>query len=332
MQVKTRWGILSTANIGVAKVIPAIQKASNCEVVAISSRSLKQAKQVAAELGIEKAYGSYEEMLDDKDIDVIYNPLPNNLHILFTIKALKARKHVLCEKPIALSAKDVFYLKTKTFDFPKLKVMEAFMYRFHPQWIKTKELVDGGVIGEVKTLQSFFSYFNINPNDIRNKKETGGGALLDIGCYCISFSRFIFNKEPQKVVGLIDNDNGASTDRLTSGILDFGNGISSTFTCSTQLTPYQRVNIFGTKGRIEVEIPVNAPANVPTTIWLHTNEKSEKIVFEPADQYQLMVEAFSNSILDNTRVPTSINDALNNMKVIDALILSAKKNVTIKVE
>ena len=321
---KVRWGILSTAKIGTVKVIPAIQKASNCEVAAISSRNSEQAKQAADELGISKAYNSYDELLNDPEIDVVYNPLPNHLHVPYTLKALKAGKHVLCEKPIALNAEEALQLAKELEKYPGLKVMEAFMYRFHLQWIKAKQLTDQGVIGEIKTIHSIFSYFNADPKNIRNNADIGGGALMDIGCYCVSFPRFISGEEPSRVVSLIDRDPQMHIDRLTSGMLDFPGGMTSTFTCSTRMMPYQRAEIHGTEGRIEILIPVNAPPDKETLIILHTAKKSETFTFEPVDQYTLEAEMFANSILNDLPVPTPLTDAVNNMRVIDALFESAK--------
>lgn len=322
---KVRWGILSTAKIGTVKVIPAIQKASNCEVVAISSRTFGKAKNEAEKLGIPKAYGSYEAMLSNPDIDAIYNPLPNHLHIPLTLKALKAGKHVLCEKPIALDSKEAEHFLEEVKKYPELKVMEAFMYRFHPQWLKAKQLVQQNAIGEVKTISSFFSYFNSDPKNIRNIADIGGGALMDIGCYCISFPRFIFDKEPKRVVGLINRDPEMKIDRLSSGMLDFSNGLTSTFTCSTQLMPYQRAVIHGASGRIVIEIPVNAPALEETRIILNTNSNTEVITFPPVDQYTRQAEQFADAIINNKPVPTPLSDALANMLVIDALFESASE-------
>jgi len=320
-----RWGILSTANIGINKVIPAIQKASNCEVIAIASRSEEQAKAAAEKLGIPKAYSSYEELLADAEVDAIYNPLPNHLHVPFTISALEAGKHVLCEKPIALDTKEALFLKTEIEKYPELKVMEAFMYRFHPQWKKIRQLIKDGAIGEIKTIHSFFAYYNNNPSNIRNNAAIGGGALMDIGCYCISFPRFLFEKEPQKVVGLIERDPQMKIDRITSGMLDFSDGQSASFTCSTQLMHGQRAEISGTLGRIEVDIPVNAPNDKETRIALIKADHREEIIFPPVDQYTLQAEQFAQAILNNLPVPTPINDAINNMRVIDALFESAKQ-------
>ncbi|MGF7140393.1 Gfo/Idh/MocA family protein [Roseimarinus sediminis] len=321
---KSRWGILSTAKIGTQKVIPAIQKAYNCEVTAIASRDADKAQEHASTLGIEKAYGTYEALLDDPDIDIIYNPLPNHLHVAYTIKALEAGKHVLCEKPIGLNTAEAEELLERAADFPKLKVMEAFMYRFHPHWIKTIELIKEGAVGEVKAIQSFFSYNNPDPKNIRNQADIGGGALMDIGCYCISFPRFILGAEPLRAVGLIDRDPEMKIDRITSAMLDFGEGRVSTFTCSTQLMPYQRIQIVGINGRIEIEIPVNAPPDRSVKIYLNTPQRSERMSFEAVDQYALQAEAFAAAVLNDTPVPTPLSDALNNMKVIDAIFKSAE--------
>jgi predicted dehydrogenase len=327
INMKLRWGILSTAKIGTQKVIPAIQKAVNCEVVAIASRSIETARNAAALLGIQKAYGSYEALLADPDIDAIYNPLPNHLHVPWTIKALEAGKHVLCEKPIALDAEEAALLIHETKKYPHLKVMEAFMYRFHPQWKKTKELVMQGTIGEVKSIQSYFSYFNNDPQNIRNQSDIGGGALMDIGCYCIQFPRFILEKEPERVMALIDRDPLMKIDRTTMAMLDFGDGVSSSFTCSTQMQSFQRAQIVGTKGRIEIEIPVNAPPERLLKVSLFTQDLSSEMFIGPADQYTLQAQEFANAVFENKPVPTPLEDALANMKVIDALFNSEKQGV-----
>jgi predicted dehydrogenase len=322
---KVKWGILSTAKIGVTKVIPALLQASNCEVVAIASRDINKAKSVAAQFNIAKAYGSYEELLADEEIDAVYNPLPNHLHLPLTLEAMKAGKHVLCEKPIGLNKHEAETLQKETSLHPELKVMEAFMYRFHPQWIKAKELVDNGTIGKVKNIQSFFSYKNVDPNNIRNKSDIGGGGLMDIGCYCISFPRFILGKEPVEVSGNSVFDKEFKTDVVTSGTLFFEEDVTANFTCSTQLFPYQRVNILSDNGRIEIDIPCNAPLDEPTKVTLYLNGE-EKVMYFEGNQYTLEGEAFANSILNHTEVPTSLSDAVNNMKVIDAIVESNLKS------
>jgi predicted dehydrogenase len=320
---KVRFGVLSTARIGTATVIPAMQQGTYCEVTAIASRDLARAQSEAQQLGISRAYGSYEELLADPQIDAIYNPLPNHLHVPWSIKALEAGKHVLCEKPIAPTVAEAQKLVDAAKQHPNLKAMEAFMYRFHPQWQRARQLVRDGKIGALRTVQSFFSYFNDDPGNIRNIADVGGGGMLDIGCYNISVARFIFGAEPQCVSGLVEYDPQLKTDRLASGILDFGQG-TSTFTCSTQLTPYQRVNIFGTQGRIEIEIPFNDQTKRPCKILFQHSDEIEEILLDICNQYTLQGDMFAQAVLNNTAVPTPIEDALANMRVIDAVMRSSK--------
>ncbi len=320
---KIRWGVLSTAHIGTAVVIPAMQQGTYCEVAAIASRDLEKAEAEANRLGIPTAYGSYEEMLADSQIDAIYNPLPNHMHVPWTIKALEAGKHVLCEKPIAPTSAEAQHLLDAARQYPHLKVMEAFVYRFHPQWQLARKMVQEGKIGTLRTIQSFFSYYNDDPHNIRNIPEVGGGGMLDIGCYNVSLSRFIFGAEPQRVSGFVEYDPQLKTDRLASGILDFGRG-TATFTCSTQLASYQRVNIFGTGGRIEIEVPFNAPTDRPCKMWYQHGSELEEIVLDITNQYTLQGDQFSLAILNNTDVPTPLEDAVANMRVIEAVIRSSQ--------
>jgi predicted dehydrogenase len=320
---KVLWGVISTANIGMEKVIPAMQKGQYSEITAISSRSFERAKQAAKKLGIPKAYGSYEELLRDDEITAVYISLPNHLHVEWTIKALEAGKHVLCEKPISMNYKDALYLAETMKKFPKLKVMEAFMYRHHPQWKKIKELIYSGEIGDLKSINAAFSYHNTNPADVRNQADIGGGGLLDIGCYCISVSRFIFEDEPESVSGSIEFDPVLKIDRLASGILRFKNG-TSTFTCSTQLVNNQIADIFGTKGWILVEKPFTPLPDETCKILLKKNDSVEEFVIEPASQYTIQGDLFSLAVLNDTNVPTPIEDALSNMKVIDAVFESSR--------
>ena len=322
---KLRWGVLSTAKIGVNKVIPAMQQSKYCEITAIASRNLRRAKLEAERLGIPKAYSSYEKLLADKEIDALYIPLPNHLHVKWSIKSLEARKHVLCEKPISLTVNEAESLIVSAQIRPQLKIMEAFMYRHHPQWKLAKKLVDDGKIGELKNIHSFFSYHNTNPKDIRNMAEIGGGGLMDIGCYCISLARFIFSDEPKRVYGKIETDPKFNTDRICSGILEFSNG-TSTFTCSTQLAPYQKVQIFGTKGRIEIEIPFNAPSEKPCKLIHQSENKLNEISIELCNQYTIQGDLFSQAVLNNTAVPTPIKDSVANMKVLEAILKSSKSN------
>ena len=322
---KVRWGVLSTARIGREKVIPALQKSQYCSVDAICSRDLEQAKKTAALLSIRKAYGSYEELLADKEIDAIYIPLPNHLHVEWAIKAMKAGKHVLCEKPIGLSSSDANTLLKASQEFPNLKVMEAFMYRYHPQWQFAKEAVIANRIGELRTVQSFFTYYNVDPDNIRNRIEVGGGAMMDIGCYCVSLSRLLFGEEPKSVLGLVERDPVMQTDRMSSGILKFSKG-TATFTCSTQLMPHQRVNILGTTGRIEIEIPFNMPADQKAKVTVFTQSGSEELLFDAVDQYTIQADLFAQAIINDTLVPFGLEDAVNNMKVIETIFESANDN------
>lgn len=330
MNKKIKWGILSTAKIGREKVIPALQNSNNCEVIAIASRNQEKANQTALALNIPTAYSSYEDLIRDPEIEVIYNSLPNHLHVDYTIAALKAGKHVLCEKPIGLNQREARILSKEAAKYPNLKVMEAFMYKFHPQWIKAKELIQQGKIGNVKNINTFFSYYNTDANNIRNKSDVGGGALMDIGCYCISFPRFILDKEPLHVVGNRIIDPVFQTDTLTTGTLFFEEEVTANFTCSTQIFPYQRTNIIGDKGRMEINLPCNAPLDSPTKITIYTAEGEETLFFE-ANQYVLQCEAFANAILNDTELPYNLSDAHLNMKVIDAIIRSDMENAKVEV-
>ena len=329
MRKKIRWGVLSTASIGVRKVLPAMQKGDYSTVVAIASRNLAKAKETAANLGIPTAYGSYEELIADPHIDAIYNPLPNQLHIPWTIKAAEAGKHVLCEKPISLTvaeAESLLIVRERT----SVKIGEAFMMRSHPQWLRAKALIDAGRIGELRSVMGCFSYLNVDPANIRNKVESGGGALYDIGCYCIQASRYAFGAEPIRVVGCIDRDPQMHTDRLTSAILEFQSG-QTIFSCSTQLIPYQRVQFLGTKGHIEIEIPFNAPIDRPTRIFIDGGDLfgADRITeeFPICDQYTLQGDQFSKAILEDTEVPVPLEEAIRNMKVIEAIFRSAESRL-----
>jgi predicted dehydrogenase len=318
-----RWGILSTANIGVKKVIPAMQQAEHVEVTAIGSRDQARARMVADQLGIPVSYGSYEEVLADPKVDAVYIPLPNHLHVEWSIKALEAGKHVLCEKPIGLSVTEAEQLQAAARMYPSLKLMEAFMYRHHPQWVKTKELVDNGELGAVKAIQAVFSYNNRNPDDIRNQADLGGGGLMDIGCYPISVARFLFGTEPTAVAASLEYDPAFKTDRYGACVLKFAHGTAA-FTYSTQLEPRQRVNVMGTDGRIEVMIPFNAPPDRPCIITVAHGGTEEEIALPTADQYTVQGELMSQAILEDTPVPMPIDDAVANMRVIERCFAAAR--------
>jgi predicted dehydrogenase len=327
MSKKLRWGVLSTAAIGLKKVLPAMQQGRYTRVTAIASRDLAKAREAATALDIPTTYGSYEELLADPDIDAIYNPLPNQLHLPWTIKAAEAGKHVLCEKPLSLTvaeAETLLAVRART----GVKISEAFMIRSHPQWLRLRELLAEGRIGQLRSIAGFFSYFNINPANIRNQVDCGGGALMDIGCYLVHASRYAFAQEPGRVVACIDRDLEMHTDRLTSAILDFPGG-QAIFTCSTQLVPYQRIQFFGTHGRIEIEIPFNAPRDRPTRLFIDDGRDLfggglTTETFPICDQYTLQGEAFSQAVLEDTEVPVPLEDAIKNMAVIEGIFHSAK--------
>jgi predicted dehydrogenase len=326
---KVKWGVLSTAKIGLNKVIPAMQAGQYSSVVAIASREGDKAKAAARQLGIPKAYDSYEALLADPEVEAVYIPLPNHLHVTWSIRSLAAGKHVLCEKPVGLTSREARTLLEAAGHHPNLKVMEAFMYRFHPQWQLARRLVAEGQIGRLRTIQSFFSYWNVDPRNIRNIQAIGGGALMDIGCYCISLSRLLFGEEPLRIMGSIDRDPAMGVDRLTSGVLEFRGG-SSAFTCSTQLVPHQRVHVFGTEGRVEIEIPFNAPPDRPCRLWHQHGPATREMQVETCDQYTIQGDLFSKAILDDSPVPTPLEDAVANMGVIEAVFLSAKRGTWVE--
>lgn len=319
---KVRWGVLSTAKIGMEKVIPAMQLCRHGEIVAIASRDIISAGDAANKLNIPKYYGTYEELLADTEVDAVYIPLPNHLHASWMIRAMDAGKHVLCEKPLSLNYLEAQSLLEKKRLYPTLKVMEAFMYRHHSQWMMTRRIIAERGIGELRTIQSFFSYYNDDPKNIRNIHESGGGGLMDIGCYCISLARYLFNREPSRVCGIVDRDPIFHTDRMFSGIMDFDIG-TATFTCSTQLQPFQRVVVLGTDGGIELELPFNPRHDRECLIRLM--KKGEmKVISPPAcNQYTEQGDAFSRAILENTNVPFSLEDAVANMKWLEILQQSA---------
>jgi predicted dehydrogenase len=320
---KIRWGIISTANIGVAKVIPGMLKSKELDVVAISSRDMATAKKWAKKLGIPRAYGSYEEMLADPEIDAVYNPLPNHLHVPLTLAAAKAGKHVLCEKPIAITAKEAKALLKVP---KKTLVAEAFMVRHALQWIEARKLVKAGAIGDVRAIQCMFTYFNRDPKNVRNNAKIGGGALLDIGCYPITTSRYIFGDDPQRVIATVERDPKFKTDRLMGGMAEYSKGRHLTFSISTQLAPWQRINIMGTKGRIEIEIPFNAPPDQPNRMFVQGSDMNvgKWHSFKVSDQYQLQAEAFGRAIRKEEKLEFGVADAVVNMQIIDAFFRSEK--------
>lgn len=320
---KLRWGVLSTAKIGREKVIPALHASQHNEVIAICSRNEQNAREAADKLHIPHAYGHYHELLSDPDVDAIYNPLPNHLHVEWSIKALEAGKHVLCEKPLGMNTLDAQRLVDAAKAHPHLKVMEAFMYRFHPQWQLAKKLIADGRIGKLRTVHSNFSYNNREADNIRNKIEMGGGALLDIGCYSISLSRWLFDAEPDQVLGHITPMAGEEVDCLTSGIMEFRDG-TATFTAATKLEPQQFVEACGEEGSLFLGRPFYNDSGVAVqTIRIRNNRIVEEIEVPEANHYSAMGDAFAQSVFANTPVPTPLTDAIANMRVIDAIFESA---------
>ncbi len=324
---KVRWGILSTANIGMQKVTPAIQKSAHSEVVAIASRDLGKAQSAAAQLGIRKAYGSYEELFADADIDAIYNPLPNHLHVPMTVAAAQAGKHVLCEKPIARTAAEAEGLRACP---PDRIVLEAFMVRFHPQWQRAREIIRSGELGEVRSINAVFAYHNVDPSNVRNQPDIGGGGILDIGCYPVTAGRFLFEGEPSRVVSLVERDPAFGTDRLASVIADFGRGRQLSFTCSTQLAGHQRVQVFGSKAKLEIVIPFNAPPDERTAITVDTGAPidgslARREILPACDQYTEQAEAFALAVLGEQPLPWGIEDAIASMRVLDAIFKSERE-------
>lgn len=326
-KTKINWGILSTANIGVEKVIPAIKKSPSSNVLGIASRNAGRSSRVANDLGIQKSYASYEALIADPEIDAIYNPLPNHMHVDWTLAAAQAGKHVLCEKPIGLNARDAERLRA----CPKnVLVAEAFMVRYHPQWIRVREMVRSGELGEVRAIQAAFSYFNDDGQNIRNRPEAGGGAIMDIGCYPITAGRFLFEDEPLRVMALIDRDPVFKTDRMASVVADFGGGRQLSFMVSTQLCPYQTLNVFGTKARAEIMIPYNAPADKETALIVDAGESLDGSlagceIVPACDQYTEQAEMFAQAILTGRGLPYGIEDSIASMRVLDAVFASEEQ-------
>ena len=328
MSGTVRWGILSTADIGVRKVIPGIRKAARCEVVAIASRDGEQARAVADQLGIPSAHASYEALLADPGVDAVYIPLPNHMHMDWTIAALRAGKHVLCEKPLAMTADDAQRMVDVAHE-TGLHLMEAFMYRQHPSWVAAMDLVDSGRIGTLTAVQSWFSYYNDDATNIRNIVEYGGGALFDIGCYTINLSRMVFGGEPSHIQASVRRDRATGVDALVSAILDFDGGIAS-FTCAIRSESDQRVHIYGTKGRISIDIPFNIPPDRPTRIRLTAGgdpplaPDTTVLEFPTTDPYTAEVERFVSAVLDGGPTPVPPEDAVANLRVIDAIFAIAE--------
>ncbi len=332
MSSKIRWGVLGAARIARVRVIPAIQASTSGKVTALASRDIEKARSAAADGGIDRAYGSYEELLADPDVDAIYNPLPNHLHVPWSIRAAEAGKHVLCEKPIGLSAEECRQLMEAR-DRTGVCIGEAFMVRSHPQWRRARELVRGGAIGDLRCVIGTFSYFNNDPDNVRSVPEWGGGALLDIGCYPVQIARFLYGEEPLRVTAMIERDPVLKIDRLTTGLLEFASG-HAMFTCGTQMVPHQRVQIIGSKARLEMQIPFNAPPDWAARISIDPGQDvfGTGTTFEDfpvCNQYTAQADGFCAAIRDGTAPPTPLEDSLGNMRTIDALFRAAREHTWI---
>jgi predicted dehydrogenase len=325
---KVRWGIVSTADIGMKKVTPAIMKSAHSEVVALASRDLGRAQQALRQLGLTngRAYGSYAELFADPEVEAIYNPLPNHLHVPVTLQAARAGKHVLCEKPVAMSGAEAAQLR----DVPKgILVAEAFMVRHHPQWQRAREIVRSGELGEVKAIRGVFTYHLTDPTNVRNIAEIGGGGIYDIGCYPVVAARYIFGAEPRRVVALVDRDPAFRTDRLASVIADFGDGRQLSFVCGTQTVGQQKMEMLGDKGRVEIVIPFNAPADERTAILVDfgapmDGSLARREILPACDQYTLQAENFALAVLGQTPLMFDVEDAVLQMRVLDAIFASEK--------
>jgi predicted dehydrogenase len=319
MNKRIRWGVLGVANIATTKVIPAMRACSRAEIAAIASRDRRKAENAALALDIPKAYGSYEELLADPAIDAVYVPLPNHLHVPWSIKAAEAGKHVLCEKPISLSSAECRDLIAAR-DRAGVKIGEAFMVAAQPRWLRARELVRAGRIGQLRSIVGFFSYYNDNPKDVRNVLEWGGGGVMDIGCYPIFLSRWMFGEEPVTVSSVVERDPVMKVDRLASAVLEFPSG-QSIFTCSMQLTPYQMVRLFGTTAWMELEIPFTPAADAPCILRIGEGYGPvETLEFPACDQYTEQGDAFSRAIQEDGQVPVPLEEALKNMQVIEKVL------------
>ncbi|MEO7967002.1 MAG: Gfo/Idh/MocA family oxidoreductase [Gemmatimonadaceae bacterium] len=320
-----RWGILGAARIAETQVVPALKRGDGCQVTAIASRDGARARDFANRLGIATSFGRYEALLECEEVDAVYIPLPNHLHVPWSIRALEHGKHVLCEKPIAMSGAEARLLQDATRAHPTLRVMEGFMYRFHPQWDFVRRLLDEGAIGTLGLIEAFFSYHNEDAGNIRNHAEMGGGALMDIGCYGVSVARWLYGAEPVRVMGSVERDPRFGTDRLTTAILEFEDGMA-TVACATQLAPSQRVHLVGTKGRIEIDLPFNGPLDLPRRVRHIRGGVVQEHVDEGANQFVRMGERFAHAARHLAPVPTPLSDAVANMDVIDAVLESAREN------
>ncbi len=329
-----KWGVLSSAKIGMKHVIPGIQGSRGNVVHAIASRNKKRAEEAAAVAGIPVAYGSYEELLADPEIQVVYIPLPNHMHVEWSIKAMEAGKHVLCEKPLAMSREDIEKLRDVS-GRTGMVIQEAFMVKHHPQWHTAREIVEKGTLGELKAIQGIFAYHNMDEGNIRNIPEYGGGGIWDIGCYPVVTSRYIFGEEPVRVCAMVEYDPKMRIDRLASVMMEFPSGQAS-FLVSTQMVPIQRMNLLGTRGHIQIEIPFNAPADKKCHIFLSRGEfyqdSWQLLDFDICNQYGLEAESMNRTVNGLEPPVVSLEDSMNNLKALEAVFRSASSGKWEKVQ
>ena len=324
---KVRWGVIgATAMIAVERVIPAMLEAERSEIIAVASRDPAQARGVAERFEIPRVHASYEALLADPDIEAVYIPLPNNLHMQWTIAAIEAGKHVLCEKPIALNAGEVTHMIAAR-DKAGVLVEEAFMLRDHPQWSRMREIIRSGRLGKIQATQGLYTYFNRDPDDIRNRDpELGGGGTYDLGCYTTAVARYVFQAEPMRVIATMQKDPSFDTARLSSVIIEFPDGHGS-WTISTQSARYQGLTILGEKGWMRPEIPHVPFAENETRIFIAGDTwpgpfPEETITLAPVNQYTLQGDRFSRLVLGEAVEAWPLETALANIKVLDALFRS----------
>jgi predicted dehydrogenase len=321
---KINWGILGTATIALEKVIPALKQTMFSRVEAIASRNIQKSRKITKLFNIPLAYGSYEDLLSDQSITAVYIPLPNSLHVEWVIKSLQAGKHVLCEKPISHTLSDAEYLYKLSIEFPNLKLMEAFMYRFHPQWHQVHHWIQTEKIGDLEAIISHFSFFDDDPGSIVNKKDLGGGSLLDIGCYCISLSRYLFHSEPKSVFAHMEFDPRFNIERQTTAIMKFNSKYISRFTSATQQSEFQKVILLGSSGYIEMDTPFIVSAGLSSEVYIVNGKEINTVKFKPCNQYKEQFDSFSKSIINNEPVPLQLSESVANMRIIEALQKSAK--------
>jgi len=326
-----RWAVLGTGRFVTTVAIPAMKQCQQAQVTGIASRSAQAAESAAEQLGLPKSYSSYEAALQDPEVNVIYNALPNHLHVEWSIRAMRAGKHVLCEKPISLTLEGCRRLMEAR-DQARVLIGEAFMIRHHRQWARALELAESEA-GQIRNVVGIFSYDNRNPANIRNQADCGGGALWDIGCYLVLVSRMAFRSEPIRVYAAMDVDPQFGVDRLTSAVLTFASG-HSVFSCGTQMAPFQNVQLIGTKGRVEVEIPFNAPVDGPCSLIVQ-RDGLPKGVFETetfrVNQYAAQADEFSSAVLGYGQPLTTLEDSARTVRAIEALFESARSGVPVSV-